>query len=199
MVYILPRKFKADPKQKRSPSIEEWVKSDEEISISDIEMVDGIDFEEIMEMEDDEGKQQEVETPKELKEFEVLESLTTKAQDPLEEVNLEGKVASIPTFISSWMDPISKVRLLPLLKEYKDYFAWDYSELPGLDRQYVEWLSNVVPATKKNGKIRVYIDFRNLNLATPKDEYPMPMVDLLVDISARRAILSMMDGHFEYN
>ncbi|GKU90944.1 hypothetical protein SLEP1_g4883 [Rubroshorea leprosula] len=33
----------------------------------------------------------------------------------------------------------------------------------------------------KNGKLRICVDFRNLNLATPKDEYPMPIADLLVD------------------
>ncbi|MGV7716419.1 hypothetical protein PJL11_28615, partial [Mycobacterium kansasii] len=42
-------------------------------------------------------------------------------------------------------------------------------------------------------------DFRNLNLTTPKDEYPMPIVDLLVDSSAGHMILSMMDGHSGYN
>mgnify|MGYP003702833567 FL=1 len=47
--------------------------------------------------------------------------------------------------------------------------------------------------------MRVCIDFRNLNLATPKDEYPMPIVDLLVDSSAGHQVLSMMDGHSGYN
>lgn len=47
--------------------------------------------------------------------------------------------------------------------------------------RYVEWIFNIVPVKKKNGKIRVCIDFQNLNLATPKDEYPMPMADLLVN------------------
>ena len=40
--------------------------------------------------------------------------------------------------------------------------------------RYVEWLSNVVLVVKKKGKLRVRIKFRNLNLATPKDKYPMP-------------------------
>ncbi|XP_058211507.1 uncharacterized protein LOC131323676 [Rhododendron vialii] len=44
--------------------------------------------------------------------------------------------------------------------------------------RYVTWLSNVVPVLKKNGKIRVCVDFRNLNLASPKDEYPTPVADL---------------------
>ena len=52
-----------------------------------------------------------------------------------------------------------------------------------------------MPVVKKNGKMRVCIEFRNLNLATPKDEYPMPIVDLLVDSSAGHQILSTMDGH----
>ena len=56
-----------------------------------------------------------------------------------------------------------------------------------------------MPVIKKNGKMRVCIDFRNLNLATPKDEYPMPIVDLLVDSSTGHQILSMMDGHSGYN
>ena len=51
--------------------------------------------------------------------------------------------------------------------------------------QYMEWLSNVVPVVKKNGKLSVCIDFRNLNLATPKDEYPMPIADHLVDATAK--------------
>ena len=65
--------------------------------------------------------------------------------------------------------------------------------------KYVEWRSNIVPVVKKNGKMKVCINFKNLNLATPKDEYPMPIVDLLVDSSAGHQILSMMDGHSGYN
>ena len=65
--------------------------------------------------------------------------------------------------------------------------------------RYVEWISNIVPVMKKNGKLRVCIDFRDLNTATPKDEYPMPVVNLLVDRSAGHAIMSMMDGHSGYN
>lgn len=65
--------------------------------------------------------------------------------------------------------------------------------------RYVEWLSNIVPILKKNGKTRVCIDFTNLNLATPKDEYPIPVANLLVDSTTRHKILSFMDGHVGYN
>jgi len=50
--------------------------------------------------------------------------------------------------------------------------------------RYVDWLANVVPVKKKNGTIRVCIDFRNLNLATPKDEYPILVAEMLVDSAA---------------
>ncbi|KAM2946199.1 hypothetical protein COP2_029027 [Malus domestica] len=65
--------------------------------------------------------------------------------------------------------------------------------------RYVEWLANIVPVLKKNGALRICIDFRNLNLATPKDEYTMPISDLLIDATANHAILSFMDGHAGYN
>ncbi|XP_059663627.1 uncharacterized protein LOC132309327 [Cornus florida] len=65
--------------------------------------------------------------------------------------------------------------------------------------RYVEWLSNVVPVMKKNGKLRVCVDFRNLNNATPKDEYRMPVADQLIDSAAKHEILSFMDGHSGYN
>ena len=37
------------------------------------------------------------------------------------------------------------------------------------EMQYPDWISNVVLVEKKNGKLRVYIDFTNLNKACPKD------------------------------
>ena len=47
--------------------------------------------------------------------------------------------------------------------------------------RYVQWLVNIVPLMKKNGKLRVCVNFRDLNVATPKDMYVMPIVDMLVD------------------
>jgi len=65
--------------------------------------------------------------------------------------------------------------------------------------RYAEWISNVVPVYKNNGKLRVCIDFRNLNKATPMDGYPMLVADLLVDAVARHRIISFMDGNVGYN
>jgi hypothetical protein len=45
-------------------------------------------------------------------------------------------------------------------------------------RRYADWISNIVPVYKKNGKMRVCIDFRDLNRATTMDGYPMPIAEL---------------------
>ncbi|KAM0963789.1 hypothetical protein ACFX2A_023233 [Malus domestica] len=65
--------------------------------------------------------------------------------------------------------------------------------------RYVEWLANIVPVLKKSGALCICIDFRNMNLATPKDEYTMLILDLLIDAATNHAILSFMDGHAGYN
>jgi hypothetical protein len=65
--------------------------------------------------------------------------------------------------------------------------------------RYAEWISNIVPVYKKNGKMRVCIDFRDLNRATPMDGYPMSVADLLVDVAAGHKVISFMDGSAGYN
>ena len=65
--------------------------------------------------------------------------------------------------------------------------------------QYPEWLANVVLVPKKDGKVRVCVDFRNLNKASAKDDFPLPHIDMLVDNTAGHAMLSFMDGFSSYN
>ena len=65
--------------------------------------------------------------------------------------------------------------------------------------EYPEWLVNVVPVPKKDGKVRVCVDFRNLNKASPKDDFPLPHIDMLVDSTAGHVMLSFMDGFSGYN
>ena len=52
---------------------------------------------------------------------------------------------------------------------------------------------------RKDGKLRVCIDFRDLNKATPMDGYPMPVADMLVDAAAGHKVISFMDGNVGYN
>nr|XP_034900655.1 LOW QUALITY PROTEIN: uncharacterized protein LOC118038417 [Populus alba] len=65
--------------------------------------------------------------------------------------------------------------------------------------KYPQWVSNIVVVPKKEGKIRVCVDFRDLNRASPKDNFPLPHIDMLVDNAARSSTYSFMDGFSGYN
>ena len=64
---------------------------------------------------------------------------------------------------------------------------------------YPDWLANVVMVKKANGKWRMCIDFTDLNKTCPKDSYPLPRIDTLVDSTARHQFLSFMDAFSGYN
>jgi len=166
--------------------------------------------------------------------------------DDLEEVDIGPGDKPRPTFISKKLDPALREEMIALLKEYRDCFAWDYTEMPGLDRsivehrlplkrgfqpfqqrarqmkaevleevkkevekmldagfirpcRYAEWISSVVLVQKKDGRWRVCVDFRDLNRATPKDEYPMPVAETLINAAAGHKMMSFMDGNACYN
>ena len=65
--------------------------------------------------------------------------------------------------------------------------------------EYLEWLANVVHVPKKDGKVKVCVDFRDLNKANPNDDFPLPHIDMLVDRTSRHLMLSFMDGFSRYN
>lgn len=65
--------------------------------------------------------------------------------------------------------------------------------------RYVEWLNNIFPVIKKNDTLIVCINFKDLNAATPKDEYQMPVAEILVDSAAGFKYLSLLDGYSSYN
>ncbi|KAM2517434.1 hypothetical protein PS1_032329 [Malus domestica] len=170
-----------------------------------------------------------------------------KVQDPLEVINLGTNEDPRPIQISGLLGVDDRARIICLLQEFKDCFAWHYTEMPGLDptlvehrmpinegykpvkqaprrmsneieekvkeeierlvkagfirpAKYVEWLANIVPVLKTVTKaVRCCVDYRNINGATPKDEYPMPMADLSIDAVAKHKVLSFMDGNAGYN
>jgi hypothetical protein len=66
--------------------------------------------------------------------------------------------------------------------------------------RYTEWVPNIIPVQEKNNdKIRVRIDFCNLNKATPKDEYPMPIADMLINNASGHQVISFLEGNAGYN
>ncbi|KAJ0766237.1 putative nucleotidyltransferase, Ribonuclease H [Helianthus annuus] len=60
--------------------------------------------------------------------------------------------------------------------------------------KYPKWLANVVVVQKKNGKWRVCVDFTDLNKACPKDPFPLPHIDSMVDATAGHELLTFMDA-----
>ena len=65
--------------------------------------------------------------------------------------------------------------------------------------RYAEWISSVVPVQNKDGRWCVCVDFRDINRATPKDEYPMPIAETLINAAAGHQMMSFMDGNAGYN
>ena len=61
------------------------------------------------------------------------------------------------------------------------------------------WLANPVLVKKPNGKWRTGVDFTNLNKAYRKDNFLLPRIDQLVDVTLGHALLSFMDAYSGYN
>ncbi|GKV10424.1 hypothetical protein SLEP1_g21788 [Rubroshorea leprosula] len=64
---------------------------------------------------------------------------------------------------------------------------------------YCEWVANPVLVKKANGKWRMCIDYTNLNQACPKDCYPMPSINKLVEAASENERLSLLDAYFGYH
>jgi hypothetical protein len=65
--------------------------------------------------------------------------------------------------------------------------------------QYPVWVANVVMVLKKNGNMRICIDFTELNKACPKDPYPLPRIDIIIDQATDREMLSLLDCFSGYH
>ena len=65
--------------------------------------------------------------------------------------------------------------------------------------KYPTWIANIVPVRKKNGQLRICVDFRDLNDACPKDDFPLPVTKLMVDSTTGHEALSFMDCNAGYN
>ena len=64
---------------------------------------------------------------------------------------------------------------------------------------YPDWLANVVLVKKANGKWRMCVNFTDLNKACPKDSFPLPKIDQLVNSTAGHKLLTFMDTFSRYN
>ncbi|CAL9018927.1 unnamed protein product, partial [Prunus brigantina] len=120
--------------------------------------------------------------------------------------------------IGSRLNQEEKAELVAFLQNNKDVFAWSPYDMPGIDPQiichrlyllaagfieevsYAEWLANVVLVAKKDkGLWRVCVDYTDLNKACPKDNFPLPRIDQLVDSTSGNQLLSFIDTYSGYN
>ncbi|KAK4389854.1 Transposon Tf2-12 polyprotein [Sesamum angolense] len=65
--------------------------------------------------------------------------------------------------------------------------------------KYPMWIFSIVPVRNKNRQIRVCVDFRDLNNACLKDDFPLPIAELMIDATTGHEALSFMDGSSGYN
>ena len=153
-------------------------------------------------------------------------------QEVTEAINLGTEEERKEVKIRTTLSPTIKERLIDLLWEYNDVFAWSYQDMPGLDTdivvhrlplreecapvkqklrrvkpemllkikeemkkqldagflevsKYPQWVANIVPIPKKDGKVQMCVDYQDLNRASPKDNFPLPHIDTLVDNTAK--------------
>ncbi|KAG8502464.1 hypothetical protein CXB51_000339 [Gossypium anomalum] len=137
-------------------------------------------------------------------------------EESVETINLGTEERKQEVKIRTSISESTRHNLIALLREYKDVFAWSYQVMPGLDEDlvevkkqfnagflqastYPEWVANIVPVPKKDGKVRMCVDYRDLNRVSPKDNFPLPHIDTLVDNTAKHSLFSFMDGFLGYN
>ncbi|KAE8681343.1 Detected protein of unknown function [Hibiscus syriacus] len=85
--------------------------------------------------------------------------------------------------------------LLKIKEEVKKQFDVGFVQVA----KYPEWVANIVHVPKKDRKVRMCIDYRDLNKASPNDNFPLPHIDTLVDNTAGNNYFSFMDGFSGYN
>src|SRR3954468_24171681 len=195
----------------------------------------------------EEGDEEDDELPEELSRLVDKESKSMlPPQEAIEIINLGTDKEPKNIKIGATLDEGIKTRLIKLLHENVEIFAWSYRDMPGLDtdivvhrlplkegcapvRQkrrrvrpdmdnkireevlkqfdagfltmvdYPPWMANIVPVPKKDGKVRMCVDYRDLNKSSSKDDFPLPHIDMLVDNTAKFNVFSFMEGFSGYN
>ena len=113
-----------------------------------------------------------------------------------------------PTHASHKLNVVLSVRLIRqrVRRFHPDHHQVIQAEVDNLlkagfirEIKYPEWLANVMMVPKKGGKWRVCIDYTDLNDACPKDSFPLPRIDQIVDASTGHGMLSLLDAFSGYH
>jgi hypothetical protein len=91
--------------------------------------------------------------------------------------------------------PVHPCKVVAIKLEVEKLLKDDFIYLVAL----TEWVSNPVPIDNKGGNICVCVDYMDINKSCPKDNFPTPFVDQIVDDYAGSEIFSLMHGFFGYN
>uniref|UniRef100_A0A2N9F1B6 Uncharacterized protein n=1 Tax=Fagus sylvatica TaxID=28930 RepID=A0A2N9F1B6_FAGSY len=139
--------------------------------------------------------------------------------EKLEEITLTEGNEKRKTRIGTTMPAEIRGSIVQFLRENADVFAWSHEDMPGISTEVMIHKLNVNPSmhpikqkrrvfapernaavmAEPNGKWRMCVDFTDLNKACPKDSYPLPRIDQLVDSTAGHKLLSFMDAFSGYN
>ncbi|XP_059668774.1 uncharacterized protein LOC132313851 [Cornus florida] len=114
--------------------------------------------------------------------------------EPLLDVKIDHKKLDRTTRVGSRLTEEEKLGLIDFLTRNADVFAWSHSDMPGISPSVSYHSLN-----KKNGKWRVCINFTNLNKAYPKDSFPLPRIDQIVDGITVYERLTFLDAYSSYN
>ncbi|XP_075077131.1 uncharacterized protein LOC107803507 [Nicotiana tabacum] len=180
------------------------------------------------------------------KEIEQLESQKKPNLEETKVVNLRNKEDVKETRISIHLEANQKEKMIELLRQYVDMFAWSYDDMPGLSTDiishrlptnptrpsvkqklrkfkpglsqrikkevtkqieanivrisnYPSWLENIVPVPKKDGKIRICVDYRDLNKSSTKEDFPLLNIHIRIDNCVKHELQSFMDCFAGYH
>ena len=121
----------------------------------------------------------------------IEEQRAAEPVEELEEVTLDDSRPERTTRVGTLARQLVRNELMTFLRENQDAFTQSHKDMPGIDADFIrevyypDWLANVVMVKKANEKWRMSVDFTDFNIACPKDSYPLPRIDTLVDLTAR--------------
>ncbi|XP_068480871.1 uncharacterized protein [Phaseolus vulgaris] len=110
---------------------------------------------------------------------------------------LEKKISGKTFKLGKTLDSETQDQIARVISRHLDAFAWSASDMPGIDPDFL--CHRLAMDPQSSGKWRMCVDFTDLNKACPKDSYPLPSIDAIVDSASGCKLLSFLDAFSGYN